>query len=201
MADRTQETRQAQAGGEAGSAGFGRTGEATERLRGEAVERVEQVGERARRGLDEGKHRVAERLRRLGSTMHSVTEQLPDEDRTVSRYADRLRDQIERAAGYVDSTSINGAFRDIQRLAKQDPALFFGSAFAVGLAVARFLKSRRQGSEMSEASALQEPASTAAAWEAPLSSDVAVPPSTLDLPRAPQEDLPPSGPSSRGPRS
>jgi len=121
---------------------FAQARQTTEEIRNEAAEKVQQAGERARQGIEEGKHRVAERLRRVSSSLGQMSERLPEEDRSVSRYADRAREGIDRAARYIDATSIDTAVRDVERLAKRSPALFYGVAFAIGVAAARFLKSR-----------------------------------------------------------
>lgn len=133
---------------------FAQADQTAEELRNEAAEKVQQAGQRARQGIDEGKHRVAERLRSVSSSLRQASEQFPEEERSVTRYVDKAGDGIDRVARYIDATSIDTAVRDMEQFAKRSPAVFYGSAFAIGLAAARFLKSRASGGR---APAIQAP--------------------------------------------
>jgi len=135
---------QASGGGSPISQPLERTKQTAERLRGEAVVKAEQVTEQASKTFEEGKHRLAERLRRFGGSMQAASEKLPAEDRAFAGYVGKARSRIEQAATYVEGASVDGAIRDVERFARREPALFFGSAFALGVAAARFLRSSRQ---------------------------------------------------------
>ncbi len=56
-------------------------------------------------------------------------------------YADQLADRVEQLTSYVRNRNIGELAGDVEQLARREPALFFGGAFAVGLVVGRFLKS------------------------------------------------------------
>jgi hypothetical protein len=118
-----------------------RTEEAAGRAREAAIERVEQARDRAREGIDRGKQEMADRIRRLGSALHSASDNLREEDSAIARYGDMASETIERAANYVGSADLKTAVRDVESFARREPALFFGGAFLLGLAAGRFLKS------------------------------------------------------------
>ena len=84
----------------------------------------------------------------LGSMVHAVrgtTERLRQENHdTVARYVEQAADQIERFSTRLKDKDVGELMNDAQRLARRQPALFVGGAFAVGLLGARFLKSSSQ---------------------------------------------------------
>jgi len=127
-----------------------RTEEAAGRAREAAIERVEQVRDRAGEGIDRGKQQMAERIRRLGSALHSASDTLREEDSAIARYGDLASETIERAAKYVGSTDLKTTVRDVENFARREPALFFGGAFLLGLAAGRFLRSSAGRSDEGE---------------------------------------------------
>lgn len=84
----------------------------------------------------------------LGSVAHAVrdtTQRLRQENHdTVARYVEQAADQIERFSTRLKDRDVGELVNDAQRLARRQPALFVGGAFAVGLLGARFLKSSAQ---------------------------------------------------------
>jgi hypothetical protein len=129
-----------------------RTEEAAGRAREAAIERVEQARDRAREGIDRGKQQMADRIRRLGSALHSASDDLREEDSAIARYGDMASETIERAANYVGSADLKTTVRDVENFARREPALFFGGAFLLGLAAGRFLRSSAGRSEKGEGS-------------------------------------------------
>ena len=127
-----------------------RTEEAAGRAREAAIERVEQVRDRAREGIDRGKQEMADRIRRLGSALHSASDNLREEDSAIARYGDIASETIERAANYVGTADLKTTVRDVENFARREPALFFGGAFLLGLAAGRFLRSSAGRSEGGE---------------------------------------------------
>jgi hypothetical protein len=115
-----------------------KTHDAAERLKGSAIEQVGIVREQA----ESGRERAAERVRRLGGAIRNAGQDLRDQDDAfVAKYADVISDKIERTAEYIGSLEPRTLVDDATQLARQRPALFFGGAFLLGLAAARFLKS------------------------------------------------------------
>jgi hypothetical protein len=60
---------------------------------------------------------------------------------TIAGYVDSAADQIERFSQNLKNKDVGELVNDAQRLARRQPALFVGSAFAIGLLGARFFKS------------------------------------------------------------
>jgi hypothetical protein len=118
-----------------------RAQEAADRARDAAIEKVETARDRARDEMEQGRQQVAERIRRLSSALRSASDTLREDDRVAARYADYAGETIERAANYIGSADIRRTARDIEGFARRQPAVFFGSAFLLGLAAGRFLKS------------------------------------------------------------
>ena len=148
-----------------------RTEEAAGRAREAAIERVKGARDRAREGIDRGKQQMADRIRRLGSALHSASDNLRQEDSAIARYGDMASKTIERAANYVGSADLKTTVRDMESFARRQPALFFGRAFLLGLAAGRFLRSSARRSEEGEgfaSSRTRSPlADTATDWPKP----------------------------------
>lgn len=81
----------------------------------------------------------------LGSVAHAVrqsTQQLRDQQHdTIAQYIEQAADQLEKFSARLKEKNVNELVDDAQRFARQRPALFIGSAFAIGLIGARFFKS------------------------------------------------------------
>jgi hypothetical protein len=81
-------------------------------------------------------------VRGIGGAFHRTSEQLRNEDQ--ARYADiadNVGRQVDRVADYLRQSDGRTMARDIESLARRQPALVFAGAFAIGLVAARFLKS------------------------------------------------------------
>lgn len=86
----------------------------------------------------------------LGSVAHAVrqsTQQLREQRHdTVAQYVEQAADQLDRLSTRLKEKNVDELVRDAQRFARQRPALFIGSAFALGLVGARFFKSSAEQS-------------------------------------------------------
>jgi hypothetical protein len=61
----------------------------------------------------------------------------------LARYGRQAAGQVERLASHVDSNDTNGVMREIENIARDNPAAFTGGTFAAGLLLGRFLRSSR----------------------------------------------------------
>lgn len=83
---------------------------------------------------------VAETVRRVGSAItegeskNGVTE-------FAATYTDTAAEKLESVAMYFEETDLRGLARDVESYARQNPAVFLGAAFALGVLAARFIKS------------------------------------------------------------
>jgi hypothetical protein len=69
-----------------------------------------------------------------------------DQHETIARYVDDAVSQLERFSDRLKQRNVSELFDDAQQFARRNPGMFIGSAFALGLLGARFLKSSRSRS-------------------------------------------------------
>ena len=87
---------------------------------------------------------VADGIRQLGSNL-SGGEQNDPLTRIAADYSETAADKLRTAADYFNSHDVETMYRDVESLARRNPAIFVGGAFALGFLAARFLKSSAQG--------------------------------------------------------
>jgi len=103
---------------------------------------VEKVRDAATTQLTNQKNRATDGLGSVAEAVRQTTQQLRDTRHdTLADYASQAADQIERLSQRLREREIGEMLDDVQRLARSQPALFIGGAFALGLIAARFLKS------------------------------------------------------------
>jgi hypothetical protein len=100
------------------------------------------VREQATAQLDTQKNRATDGLGSVAQAVRQTTEHLRNNQHdTVARYAEQAADQIERFSQRLKEKDVGELMNDAQQLARRQPAMFVGGAFALGLVGARFLKS------------------------------------------------------------
>ena len=103
---------------------------------------VERVRERAGAQLATQKDMATDGIGTIARAIRRTTQELREQrHETMAEYVDRAADQLERLSSGLKNKDIGELFRDAQNLARRQPAMFVGSAFAIGLLGARFLKS------------------------------------------------------------
>ena len=103
---------------------------------------VDRVRERATAQLSTHKDQATEGLGTVAQAVRQTTQSLRDQQHdTVAQYVERAADQIERLSDRLKNKDVTELLDDAQQLARRQPALFIGGAFALGLVGARFLKS------------------------------------------------------------
>ena len=118
----------------------GKTHEVAEQAKQAALDRVDTV----RQTTQNAREQTAERVRKLGAVVRKVGEHLRVEDQKY--IADRATDASQRLddfASYLGDAEISTLLRDTGEIARRNPSIFFGSAFVLGLAAGRFLRSGR----------------------------------------------------------
>jgi hypothetical protein len=106
---------------------------------------IGKVRERANAELSTQKDRAIDGLGSAARAVRQSTQQLREQDHgTVASYVEGAADQIERFSQRLREKDVGELLGDVQRLARRQPAWFVGSAFALGLLGARFLKSSRE---------------------------------------------------------
>jgi hypothetical protein len=103
---------------------------------------VGRVREQATAQLDSQKTKATDGLGTVADAVRHTTRHLREgQHDTVARYAEQAADQIDRLSRRLRDKDIGELMNDAQQLARRQPALFVGGAFALGLLGARFLKS------------------------------------------------------------
>jgi ElaB/YqjD/DUF883 family membrane-anchored ribosome-binding protein len=130
---------------EAGSGGTG-TREQIRQVRDQVVDQAKttlrDARDRAGSSLADGRRQAAEQIGNIAGAFHRTGEQLRNENQErIAGLADSFAGQVEQVARYLHDADLRTVARDVERLARERPAVVFGAAFAVGLLAARFLKS------------------------------------------------------------
>ena len=137
-------------------------------LKAEAADKLEEVKETAQNFLDQAKatageayNSVAEKaattieehksgltgdLTSVANAVREVSGSLKEGDGAAlsgyaAKYSETAAQKIEGVANYFDSTDLKGMARDVEAYARRNPAVFLGTAFALGILAARFFKS------------------------------------------------------------
>jgi hypothetical protein len=100
------------------------------------------VRERAGAQLTTQKDRATDGLGTIAQAVRRTTQELrQDQQNTAAEYVERAADQLDRLTERLKTKDVGELFRDATNLARRRPVIFVGSAFALGLVTARFLKS------------------------------------------------------------
>lgn len=130
---------------EAGAADAGTTGQMKAKAREVAGRAGQQAKTKARSTVDSQKSKAAETIGHVAETLRGSTDQLRQQDHDqIGQYVASAADQMERFADYLRTTDTDELVRRAEDMARRQPALFLGGAFALGVLSARFLKSSRR---------------------------------------------------------
>lgn len=131
----------------------GQAGSSTSEVIGKAKETISnvasQAGDQVVSQLDTQKSRAAEGIGGVAQALRQTSDQLRQQEQgaAVHQYVSSAANQLERLSGYLRSTDLREMVGNVERFAREQPALFLGSAFVLGLLGARFLKSSAQSSD------------------------------------------------------
>jgi hypothetical protein len=139
-----------------GAEGSGQGTQATEQAKQQgqqlAQQARQQAGELANRGTEQvksqlanQKHDASQRMVPVQSALRETAQQLRKQGQgNVGQYADKAADQVERFSGYLRETDVDEIVDEVRGFARRRPALFLGTAAALGFFGTRFLKSTSQ---------------------------------------------------------
>lgn len=103
---------------------------------------MDRVRDRATAQLSSQKDRATDGLGSVAQAVRQSTQHLRDHKQdAIAQYVEKAADQIDRFSTQLKNRDVNELVNDVQRFARRQPALFVGSAFALGVIGARFLKS------------------------------------------------------------
>jgi hypothetical protein len=147
MAERNSSPARTSAGSEArrsttqpSTQGIGQTHESASDT--ESTGMVDRMKGRASEQINSQKNKATDGLGTMAQAVRQSTQQLRNQQHdTVANYVEQAADQIERLSQRLKQKDVGELLSDAQRLARRQPALFVGSAFALGLIGARVMKS------------------------------------------------------------
>lgn len=96
--------------------------------------------EEKKAGLTGGLTSVADTIRQVGDGLNRGDDQNPVAEYSA-QYAETAAAKLEQVAGYFENKDLRAMARDLESFARRNPAVFLGSAFALGVLAARFFKS------------------------------------------------------------
>src|SRR6188508_2479721 len=105
---------------------------------------MDRVRQGANSQLSSQKNKATDGIGTVAQAVRQTTQHLRDQQHeTIARYVDEAANQLERVSNQLRDKDVGELMQDAQRFARRRPAVFIGSAFAIGLLGARFLKSSR----------------------------------------------------------
>lgn len=103
---------------------------------------MDRVRERATAQLSTQKDRATDGLGSVAQAVRQSTQHLRENKQdAIAQYVDKAADQIDRLSAQLRNRDVGELVDEVQRFARRQPALFVGTAFALGVIGARFLKS------------------------------------------------------------
>jgi hypothetical protein len=98
--------------------------------------------DRAGSSLADSRRQAADQIGNIAGAFHRTSDTMRNENQErIAGLADSFAGQVEQVAQYLRDADFQTIGRDIERLARERPAVVYGAAFAVGLLAARFFKS------------------------------------------------------------
>jgi hypothetical protein len=116
--------------------------EQTQQMAGQAIDKART---QVKSGLTEQKDRLADTVGSVAEALRGTGRQLQDQQHEgVGQYAFQAADMVESIGGYFREHSVDDVVHEVEDFARRQPALFLGTAFALGFLAARFIKSSSQ---------------------------------------------------------
>ncbi len=131
------------------SYGSGSSGETRQRSQEVAQQGQQKASEYADQGREKAKGQIATQkerasgeLRGIAQALQQTGSQLREQDQgSIGQYAEKAADQVGRLSDFLSEKDSEELISEVEDFARQRPAVFLGSAFILGAAAARFLKS------------------------------------------------------------
>lgn len=129
-----------------------------QQLKQTAGEVVGEVKQQAAARLSDQIGHAAESMGKASDALQQAGKQLREQDQApIAQYADQAAHQVQRASDYLHGKDLDQLVAEAERVGRQQPALFIGGAFALGLLAARFLKSSAPDAHTTDWAAHQRP--------------------------------------------
>lgn len=119
-----------------------KAGEYADQAQAKAGQYADQAKGQAKSQIGTRKDWAADQLDGITQALGDTSQHLREQDQgAIGNYTDKVAGYTERLSGYLRNTDPDALIRDAENLARRQPALFLGGAFAIGVLGARFLKS------------------------------------------------------------
>ena len=113
-----------------------------ETARQEAKDLAKSAEGQARSALSDQKEQAAHELDSVAQAFRTTGQQLRQQEQTaLADYSRQIASQVESFSGYIQNRTIDDMLTDAEDFARNQPELFVGGAFALGILAARFFKS------------------------------------------------------------
>ncbi len=107
----------------------------------QAKKAAAQVGEQAKTTVDSRMSDVAHELGSVAEAVRQTSYEIGGESQTVSRYGERLAEQLDGISTYMNEKGVEDVLTDLQGFARRQPVVFLGGAFMLGIVAGRFFRS------------------------------------------------------------
>ena len=106
---------------------------------------MDRVRQGATTQLGNQKDKATEGIGTVAEAVRQTTQHLREQRHdTIARYVDEAANQLERVSQRLRDKDVGEMLNDAQDFARRRPAVFIGTAFALGMISARFFKSSRE---------------------------------------------------------
>lgn len=137
------------AGGMSGTGSESNARKLADKARDVASQAKQKAGEQLNSSVDKGRTRAADTLQEVARTLMGTGTATGDAaNNPATQYLSKAGEQVQRFADYLQNTEPRQLLSETENFARRQPALFLGSAFALGVLAARFLKASRDDSDM-----------------------------------------------------
>lgn len=112
--------------------------------------------------IENQKQRATDLLGDVARAVRNTTQQMSGEggSNPIASYANSAADRIDEWSETLRTRDFQDLARDVRQFARQQPALFLGTAFGLGLLAARFLKSSGERMHEDDRAAREQMSST-----------------------------------------
>ncbi len=107
----------------------------------QAKRTASQVGEQAKQTVDSRMSDVAHEIGSVADAVRQTSSEIGGESQTLSKYGDRLAEQLEGISSYLNEKGVEDVLTDLQDFARRKPVVFLGGAFMLGIMAGRFVRS------------------------------------------------------------
>jgi hypothetical protein len=105
------------------------------------------IKDRALSLAESQKERIAKRVAAASNAWQNIGRELRDGgDAETAAFADRMSARVAKVERYLAEHDVTDMAESAKGLARREPLLFFGAAFACGVLAARFFRGMRFGS-------------------------------------------------------